>query len=52
MLTYIVAWIATAVAFLGLDAAWLSTMTPRIYSLCWLKRCGRVLISVRRVCSI
>jgi uncharacterized membrane protein len=31
MLTYIVAWIATAVAFLGLDATWLSTMSSRIY---------------------
>lgn len=31
MLTYIVAWIATALAFLGLDAVWLTTMTPRVY---------------------
>ncbi len=31
MLTYIVAWIATALAFLGLDAVWLTTMTPRLY---------------------
>ena len=31
MITYIVAWIATAVAFLGLDATWLSTMSSRIY---------------------
>ncbi len=31
MLTYIVAWAATALAFLGLDAIWLSQMTPRLY---------------------
>jgi len=31
MLTYVVAWIATAIAFLGLDAIWLSNMAPRIY---------------------
>lgn len=31
MLTYIVAWIATAIAFLGLDAVWLSSMSSRIY---------------------
>lgn len=31
MITYIVAWIATAVAFLGLDVTWLSTMSSRIY---------------------
>ena len=31
MITYIIAWIATAVAFLGLDAMWLSTMSSRLY---------------------
>lgn len=31
MLTYVVAWIATAIAFLGLDAIWLSQMAPRLY---------------------
>jgi uncharacterized membrane protein len=31
MLTYVVAWITTAIAFLGLDAIWLSQMAPRIY---------------------
>lgn len=31
MLTNIVAWIATALAFAGLDAVWLSQMGPRLY---------------------
>jgi uncharacterized membrane protein len=31
MLPYIVAWIVSALAFLGLDAIWLTTMTPRLY---------------------
>jgi uncharacterized membrane protein len=31
MLTYVVAWITTAIAFLGLDAIWLSQMVPRLY---------------------
>lgn len=31
MLTYIIAWIATALAFLGLDAVWLSNMSSRLY---------------------
>ncbi|MBK6705835.1 MAG: DUF2177 family protein [Caulobacteraceae bacterium] len=31
MLTYIIAWIAAAVAFLGLDAVWLSNMSSRVY---------------------
>lgn len=31
MLPYVVAWITTAIAFLGLDAIWLSQMAPRFY---------------------
>jgi uncharacterized membrane protein len=31
MLPYIVAWIVSALAFLGIDAIWLTTMTPRLY---------------------
>ena len=31
MLAYVVAWVATALAFAGLDAIWLSQMGPRLY---------------------
>lgn len=31
MLPYLVAWITAAIAFLGLDAIWLSQMAPRLY---------------------
>ena len=31
MLAYVVAWVATALAFAGLDAVWLSQMGPRLY---------------------
>lgn len=31
MVAHIIAWIATAVAFLGLDALWLTQMWPRLY---------------------
>ncbi|MBL8545764.1 MAG: DUF2177 family protein [Hyphomonadaceae bacterium] len=31
MLTYICAWVAAGLAFLALDAVWLSQMTPRLY---------------------
>lgn len=31
MLTYLTAWLTTAVVFLGVDAIWLSVMGPRLY---------------------
>lgn len=31
MTSYIVAWVAAAIAFLGLDAIWLTQMWPRLY---------------------
>lgn len=31
MLTYVAAWIASGIVFLGLDAIWLSQMAPRLY---------------------